>query len=152
METETEMEMECPICYDQMECPICYEQNDIIHLISCEKCHHKICLKCYECLKEEVCPFCRSSLSINNNNDLNTNIHNNNTIYSSSYPSYNNNFTTLNDWNQSRILRRQIRRQRKRQEYELQQQRNAELSRIHNKKSKKEKRSNLMFHIDDIFI
>ena len=133
-----EKEFECPICYDNIE-----------NIITCEKCHHEICLKCYECLKDESCPFCRSSFSLFQNNN---NQNNNQTIYSSSYPPPSNPFTTLNDWNHSRILRRQIRRERKRQDYELQQIRNAELSRIHNKKSKKDKKTGMMFYMDDIFI
>ena len=139
----------------EFECPICYDDDDQQHIITCEKCDHKICLKCYESLKDESCPFCRYSFSLfHNNNQTQNNIQNNQqTIYSSSYPPPSNPFITLNDWNNSRILRRQIRRERKRQDYELQQIRNAELSRIHNKKSKKDKKkTDMMFYIDDIFI
>jgi hypothetical protein len=72
-------------------------------------------------------------------------------IYSQTYPG--NYYVPY--YETSRILTRQLRRERKRQEHELQQIRNAELSRIHNNnirktKKSKEKRQDIQFQIDDL--
>jgi hypothetical protein len=125
-----------------MECPICCETYDALLYYRCDKCNQTECLKCYQSWNKEECPFCRYSPVVANSVEI---------IYPQTYPG---NYYVPH-WETSRILTRQLRRERKRQEHELQQIRNAELSRIHNNnnrktKKSKEKRQDIQFHIDDL--
>lgn len=152
---------ECPICFNELDRTICY---------ICKKCTNSFCLFCYQSLKKEECPFCRCHYDtletlkdgdINNNyntppnqNEVNNN--NNNYRYSYTYPPITHN--NIPYWENSRIENRRLRREQKQYYHELQKIQNAELSRIHNhdynnrnkRKSKQEKRNNLMFQIEDL--
>ena len=128
-----------------MECQICCEEYDAIFSYRCDKCNQTECLKCFQSFNKEECPFCRYSPNPVVNSVENVN------IYSQTYPG--NYYVPY--YETSRILTRQLRRERKRQEHELQQIRNAELSRIHNNnirktKKSKEKRQDIQFQIDDL--
>ena len=137
-----------------MECPICCETYDALLYYRCEKCNQTECLICYQSWKKDECPFCRYNPVVADSKD---NDNPPTTIHAHTYPG--DNVTVyIPHWEQSRSLTRQIRRERKRYERELQQIRNAELSRIHNhnynnnRKSKKskERSQDIQFQIDDL--
>lgn len=147
-----------------MECPICFEHYEDESLqFECNSCKKKYCLFCVESISNDSCPFCRYSSSLPQNNSF---TNHSDTIHPSSAPSstshhniiYNSSlsFPSINhEWHQSRIMMRQIRRERKRIDHEAERRRNAELSRIHNHEqrrppSRQEKRSDLLFDIDDL--
>jgi len=142
-----------------MECPICCETYDSLLGYRCDKCRQTECLQCYASWNKEECPFCRYSPIAANSKMSSTD---DTIIYPQTYPP--GPPTIIPYWEPSRTLQRQIRRERKRQEHELQQIRNAELSRIHNrnaelshihnrtKKTKQEKRQDMQFHLDDILL
>lgn len=46
---------ECPICYFKMDCEVGS------HLLTC--CNHQICHACLRLLKKPVCPFCRKPIT-----------------------------------------------------------------------------------------
>lgn len=130
------------------ECPICMESMCIT--FNCDQCHQSFCLNCFSLLKNEVCPFCRKEFCTREDEEEHH-------IYSQSYPIQSSTITDINsfssysnDWNQSRILRRKLRREQKNRDAELQKIRNAELSRIHNytKKKKIKKHEMLQFAMD----
>jgi len=127
-----------------MECPICFHHYDDLRF-DCNFCNQQICLTCFASLTKEECPFCRTPLY-----DSSSNFEN---VMSHSYPPtrlpvlFNDDLETST----SRILKRQLRREHKRQAHERQQQINAQLSRIHNrqqKKSRQERRNDLLFDFE----
>ena len=142
-----------------MECPICFEQYSDASV--CATCETSMCLHCLASLKKEECPFCRqpffaSSSEAVTNDGVTANV----PTFSQSYPPttttnpYHHHASLLpadlldetGEWRRSRILTRQLRRERKRMDHELQQIRNAELSRLHNRqqRSKRGKNQNQM--------
>lgn len=148
-----------------MECPICLETYDDAEEYVCEVCKTGFCIQCLQKLRKEECPFCRLSFSKSMpaaSTDgsflqqtppsllpvLNE--------YSHSLPAYFHPSTIVPEWERSRTLTRQIRRERKRQERENQQLRNVEVSRIHNMErrnanqppSRQERRHDLLFDIE----
>lgn len=143
-----------------MECPICLENYDDMERYECDVCKKAFCIQCLQNLKKEECPFCRLNFStslpapttmVASSSTITTDYH-----PSQSLPSYMYASTIVPEWERSRTLTRQIRRERKRQEHEQQRLRNAELSRIHNMerrasrqpRSRQERRNELMFDID----
>lgn len=161
-----------------MECPICFEQyNDASIRYECGTCETNICLHCLASLKKEECPFCRatfqSSSSETGTNDgvaTSSSMTSQHEGMSQSYPpsvtmsqslpvytsmwSHEQILGDDGEWRRSRILTRQLRRERKRMDHELQQVRNAELSRLHNRQqpARKNKRgknqSNMIFDME----
>lgn len=136
-----------------MECPICLEEYDDAQKYVCEVCKTALCLQCLQSLKKEECPFCRLNFSTSlPSTPLGASFPTQHT-QSQSLPLYT---ATIPDWERSRILTRQLRRERKRQDHEQQQIRNAEISRLHNlerrmsrqPKSRQERRNDLMFDIE----
>lgn len=96
-------------------CNICYIEKEDLNILECCKNTKKICNECLDCLTRPICPYCRQSLPTN----LTKNIE------PSSCPNY-----TMSNWmsnesryllidpnsqeySDSRILRRQIRRMRR---------------------------------------
>lgn len=141
-----------------MECPICLDTYDVVmNQFICEVCNKAFCLECFAKLKKEECPFCRLNFSTSLPSIQETLPVHNHMFQSQSLPTY---FmtpaTSVPSWEHSRILTRQLRRERKREEHELQQRRNAEISRQHNierrnnrqPKSRQERRNELMFDIE----
>jgi hypothetical protein len=138
------------------DCPICYEEYEVetIGQYQCNQCKYKFCMKCYDSLKTEECPFCRYIFTAKNMNEK---------IYSHTYSSSSSlllsqplllsEYSSSMDWNRSRIMRRQYRRQQRQRDYELQKFRNAEISRLHNhqiynKKKNKERTDLLQFAME----
>lgn len=145
-----------------MECPICFEQyNDASIRYECETCQTSICLQCLASLKKEECAFCRTSFptssseterndGVTNHDFSSSSFTNESSLFSQTYPpstamassslpiytsmwSHGEMLDDDGQWRRSRILTRQLRRERKRMDHELQQIRNAELSRLHNR-------------------
>ena len=97
-------------------CDICYIEKEDLNNLKCCKNTKKICNECIECLKSPICPYCRQSLP----SELKS------TFVTSSCPAdfgmsnwlYNDSRYILIDpydpeYEDSRILRRQIRRMRR---------------------------------------
>ena len=150
-----------------MECPICLETYDDAEEYVCEVCKAGLCIQCLQNLKKEECPFCRlnfsksmPSASTEGGSFLQQTTPPPSlpvfSQYSQSLPAYFHPSTIVPEWERSRILTRQLRRERKRQEREHQQLRNAELSRIHNMErrhanqppSRQERRNDLLFDME----
>jgi hypothetical protein len=142
-----------------MECPICLENYDEMERYECDVCKKAFCIQCLQNLKKDECPFCR--LNFSTSLPASTTMVVSNSVTqdhqpSQSLPSYMYASTIVPQWERSRILTRQLRRERKRQEHEQQRLRNAEASRIHNMErlasrrptSRQERRNELMFDID----
>lgn len=45
-----------------MECFICYSKVCDTEMVFLE-CYHSLCIKCFPCLKSDICPFCRTEFS-----------------------------------------------------------------------------------------
>lgn len=92
-----------------MECIICcnHYKNNRYRCLDCSK---EICKDCYHLLSK--CPFCRIS-----------------------YQKFEENKYVYSDWNHSKILRKKIRQELKRQQHEYLKIRNAYISRLHNRTS-----------------
>lgn len=144
-----------------MECLICFEQyNDVLERYECSMCTKCMCLGCFASLKKEECPFCRASLcassteteAVRSTDDGHwseeSSLQQTLPTFSQSYPPL---YTPMwsptetfdeqtGEWRQSRILTRQLRRERKRMDHEQQQLRNAELSRLHNRQLRQQPR------------
>jgi hypothetical protein len=112
------------------DCSICYETPcDLSHLIYLECCKNtkKICMKCLNCLTTSICPYCRQELNEKCIPYLSTSLSSNISRSTNTYlPSYTwemflNEENIINPclFEDSRRLRRQIRRLR----YEYQQRR-----------------------------
>jgi len=100
-----------------MECNICYE--DTYDLVPLECCNNtkKICSLCLNSLKYPLCPYCRSDIDIELYNDDEVSEHSpsyNN--LSESWREYIHEETQINpyDYDNSRRLRRQLRKMRQR--------------------------------------
>lgn len=140
-----------------MECPICCDTYDSLLGYRCDNCKQTECLQCYQSWNKEECPFCRyKPVEANSKIIEHAHTYPGNSVSSGIWGGRS---EVVPFWESSRILTRQIRRDRKRQEHELQQIRNAELSRIHNyqhrkspPKTKQEKRQDMQFHIDDLYL
>lgn len=152
-----------------MECPICFEESEDISLVyTCNVCTKTFCLRCFDALSKESCPFCRTAFtsftSLDNTSSsgcqvptierqqmFSTSVPGNfqrhehamdNLFYSHSYDmNYASSSLSMRPHTEySRTMTRQIRRERKRIEHENQKIRNAQLSRIHNRQSKQQSR------------
>jgi hypothetical protein len=101
---------------ETISCVVCYEDNNPCHALICCDSNKKICSDCINCLRTPQCPYCRQELS-------DTILSNNTYIHSAPPPTTN--WTTMleeellinpfdPEFQDSRILRRQIRRMRRR--------------------------------------
>ena len=101
---------------DTISCVVCYENNNPSYALDCCDSNKKICMECMNCLRTPLCPYCR--------NELPKTILSNNT-YVQSAPSPSSDWTTIlheellinpydPEFQDSRILRRQMRRMRRR--------------------------------------
>ena len=123
------------------DCSICTDiffEHDFINL---ECCSNKLCSRCLNSLLVPLCPFCRKKIeSITDDPKYKLSVSydsshlTQSTIQSILIPSNNNllpsnNIFSSSDQSESRILRRQINRQRKLESRELDKRRNRELSR-----------------------
>ena len=99
-------------------CVICYENNNPSNALSCCDNTKKMCDDCLNCLRSPLCPYCREPLS---KEMLSSNIH----VQSAPTTTTTNDWTTMlhdellinpydPEFQDSRILRRQIRRMRRR--------------------------------------
>lgn len=97
-------------------CVICYENNNPTNALTCCDDNKKICIDCLNCLRSPLCPYCREPLS---KEMLANNLH------VQSAPANTNEWATMlsnellinpydPEFQDSRILRRQIRRMRRR--------------------------------------
>lgn len=101
---------------ETITCAICYEENNPTNALTCCDPNKKLCDDCLNCLRSPQCPYCRDPLPdevlVNNS-------------YVQSAPTSNSDWTTMlqeellidpfdPEYRDSRILRRQIRRIRRR--------------------------------------
>ncbi len=101
---------------ETISCAICYEENNPSNALTCCDVNKKLCDDCLNCLRTPQCPYCRNSLPsevlVNNS-------------YVQSAPTLSSEWTTMlqeellidpfnPEYRDSRILRRQIRRMRRR--------------------------------------
>jgi len=99
-----------------MDCNICLEESiNFVNLTCCLN-SKQICQKCLDCLKYPVCPYCRTEINVNFFKN-NPNIHSHSPSYNEltqSWQEFLNEETSINpyDYDNSRRLRRQIRKMR----------------------------------------
>ena len=99
-------------------CTICYEETHSYHALNCCDVDKKICSNCMNCLRSPLCPYCRNVLDegllINNIHVQ----HVQSAPETVSWASFMENELLINPYDpefaDSRILRRQIRRMRRR--------------------------------------
>ncbi len=96
-------------------CTICYEETDSFHALSCCDVDKKICSNCINCLRSPLCPYCRNTLD---EGLLVNNLHVKSAPETISWTSFIHDELLINPYDpefaDSRILRRQIRRIRRR--------------------------------------
>lgn len=78
--------LSCDICYDDAFT----ETDDTLIILKCCNNSKKICIKCINCLKTPICPYCRKSLDSSCDPFLNKQ-----TLLASSAPTTNNNASFL---------------------------------------------------------
>ena len=96
-------------------CTICYEETQSFHALNCCDADKKICKKCINCLRSPLCPYCRNTLD---KGLLENNLHVQSAPETVSWTSFMEDELLINpydpEFSDSRILRRQIRRMRRR--------------------------------------